>query len=54
MAAPETQNRIFDIISTSSWNFEIQSYFVTWQTGQENVKVKTTGLVHIFLILANC
>ena len=28
--------------------------FVTLQKGQEKVKVKTTGLVHNFIILANC
>ena len=29
-------------------------FFVTLETGQEKVKVKTTGIVHNFIILANC
>ena len=32
---------------------KIQSFFVTLQNGQEKVKVKTTSLVHNFIILTN-
>ena len=31
-----------------------RKFFVTLQKGQRKVKVKTTGLVHNFIILANC
>ena len=36
------------------WENKFFVTFVTLQNGQEKVKVNTTGIVHNFIILANC
>ena len=44
-------HKVTPVIGTMWENYK---FFVTLQKGQEKVMVKTTGLVHNFIILANC